>query len=199
MGSARSPSQCSRLPTPCIAPKAGRADAAHAWPAYPHAPCMDRTPGGAVQCLAEHRPCPRARHTARGGRAAFLERLPRPCRVRRYTVGVFLPVYSSVQYRFPVTACVCTGCVGHTSVHGDSGSCAGGSGECAHCVDQQQRHCDEAGRFSPRQVKSRKRVQESPSRVKGQCISNFQLYGVEGDRGFEASPIMWPRAQHCNT
>ena len=75
MGSARSPSQCSRLPTPCIAPKAGRADAAHAWPAYPHAPCKDRTPGGAVQCLAEHRPCPRARHTARAA-TALLERLP---------------------------------------------------------------------------------------------------------------------------
>ena len=102
MGSARSPSQCSRLPTPCIAPKAGRADAAHAWPAYPHAPCMDRTPGGAVQCLAEHRPCPRARHTARAA-TALLERLP---------TLPSIPVYSSVQYR-PVTACVCTGCVGH--------------------------------------------------------------------------------------
>jgi hypothetical protein len=191
MGSARSPSQCSRLPTPCIAPKAGRADAAHAWPAYPHAPCMDRTPGGAVQCLAEHRPCPRARHTARAA-TALLERLPT------------LPSTGIQFCTIPAGNGLCLYglCRPPNLNHGQNtrvgpvlgGSCAGGSGEWAHCVEQQQRHCDEAGRFS--RVKLRKRVQESPSRVKGQCISNFQLYGVEGDRGFEASPIMWPRAQH---
>ena len=44
---------------------------------------------------------PRAPHRA-GGRG-LARASPTPCRV---------PVYSSVQYR-PVTACVCTGCVGH--------------------------------------------------------------------------------------
>ena len=34
--------------------------------------------------------------------------------------------------------CVSTGCVGHTSVHSDSGSRAWGSGACARCVEQQQ-------------------------------------------------------------
>ena len=36
------------------------------------------------------------------------------------------------------TSRVSMGCVGHTSVHSDSGSCAWGSGECARCVEQQQ-------------------------------------------------------------
>ena len=49
------------------------------------------------------------------------------------------PVFSHI---LPLkTACVCTGRVGHTSVHSDSGSCAWGSGESARaraprCVDQ---------------------------------------------------------------
>ena len=36
------------------------------------------------------------------------------------------------------TSSVRTGCVGHTSVHSDSGPCAWGSGVCARCVEQQQ-------------------------------------------------------------
>ena len=36
------------------------------------------------------------------------------------------------------TSSVSMGCVGHTSVHSDSGSCAWGSGVCARCVEQQQ-------------------------------------------------------------
>jgi hypothetical protein len=40
------------------------------------------------------------------------------------------------------TSSVSMGCVGHTSVHSDSGSCAWGPGACANarCVEQQQRH-----------------------------------------------------------
>ena len=36
------------------------------------------------------------------------------------------------------TSSVSMGCVGHTSVHSDSGSCAWGSGECARRVEQHQ-------------------------------------------------------------
>ena len=36
------------------------------------------------------------------------------------------------------TSSVRTGCVGHTSVHSDSGPCAWGSGVCARCVEQHQ-------------------------------------------------------------
>ena len=36
------------------------------------------------------------------------------------------------------TSSVSMGCVGHTSVHSDSGSCAWGSGVCARRVEQQQ-------------------------------------------------------------
>ena len=36
------------------------------------------------------------------------------------------------------TSRVSMGCVGHTSVHSDSGSCAWGSGVCARRVEQQQ-------------------------------------------------------------
>ena len=36
------------------------------------------------------------------------------------------------------TSRVSMGCVGHTSVHSDSGSCAWGPGACARCVEQQQ-------------------------------------------------------------
>ena len=35
------------------------------------------------------------------------------------------------------TSSVSMGCVGHTSVHSDSGSCAWGSGVCARRVEQQ--------------------------------------------------------------
>ena len=36
------------------------------------------------------------------------------------------------------TSSVSMGCVGHTSVHSDRGSCAWGSGVCARRVEQQQ-------------------------------------------------------------
>ena len=40
------------------------------------------------------------------------------------------------------TSSVGMGCVGHTSVHSDSGSCAWGSGVCARRVEQQQHSTD---------------------------------------------------------
>jgi hypothetical protein len=55
-------------------------------------------------------------------------------KLRRLTAGVNT---SSV--------CVSTGCVGHTSVHSDSGSRAWGSGAHARCVEQQQEANRECG------------------------------------------------------
>ena len=52
-------------------------------------------------------------------------------------------MFEQLPYRRVNTSSVSTGCVGHTSVHGDSGSCAWGSGVCVRaprCVEQQQQH-----------------------------------------------------------
>ena len=82
----------------------------------------------ANQCC-QQRPYRHYRYTVGGGGAKVWHRCqsgalssPKP---RRLTAGVN-------------TSSVSMGCVGHTSVHCDSGSCAWGSGVCARRVEQQQ-------------------------------------------------------------